>query len=288
MLVGAAGIVLLFVGCGDDDDGSSAPAVGTASNPGVEHIHGLGIDPEDGSLFVATHFGMFRIDDEGDAVRVGDSFQDTMGFTVAGPGRFLGSGHPDVAGMRAGQPGLLGLIESNDAGATWSSLSLAGEVDFHGLAFAHGRVYGWDSTGGRFMVSDDMQQWSDRAVIDLYSFAVDPEDPKHIVGAAPDGLVQSTDDGATWSALEGPAMVVLSWTDGAGLWGVEPDGSTHHSDDAGSTWQGAAALPGEPQALLATADALWAAASDDDHRTGIYRSEDDGETWELRYRDPET
>lgn len=90
-----------------------------AGEPGVSHVHGLGINPADGSLIVATHYGSFRIAPDGDdAERIGDSFQDTMGFTVAGPDHFLGSGHPDVAGMQAGQPGRLGLIESTDAGAT--------------------------------------------------------------------------------------------------------------------------------------------------------------------------
>jgi hypothetical protein len=45
-------------------------------------------------------------------------------------------------------------------------------------------------------------------------------------------------------------------------------------------------LPGEPQALLATEGALWAAGHDADGLTGIYRSIDDGLSWQLRYQDP--
>ncbi|MGH9283119.1 MAG: F510_1955 family glycosylhydrolase, partial [Acidimicrobiales bacterium] len=134
---------------GSGGDGSSA------GDPGVSHVHGLGVNPADGSLHVATHHGTFRIQGDDPAERVGDSYQDTMGFTVAGPDRFLGSGHPDVQGFRQGQPRLLGLIESTNAGESWSAVSLSGEVDFHALAFAHGRTYGWDSTSGRFMVSSD-------------------------------------------------------------------------------------------------------------------------------------
>jgi hypothetical protein len=74
-----------------------------AGEPGISHVHGLGINPADGALIVATHFDSFRVPPDGDeAVRIGDSFQDTMGFTVAGPDHFLGSGHPDVEGVRAG------------------------------------------------------------------------------------------------------------------------------------------------------------------------------------------
>ena len=113
-------------------------------------MHGLGINPADGSLIVATHYGSFRIPvGQNEATRIGGDYQDTMGFTVEGPNHFLGSGHPDLAGMRAGQPAQLGLIESTDAGETWTALSLSGEVDFHGLAFAHDQVYGWDAGTGR-------------------------------------------------------------------------------------------------------------------------------------------
>jgi len=58
---------------------------------------------------------------------------------------------------------MLGLIESTDAGRTWSTLSLHGRADFHGLAFAHGLVYGYDSTSGQFMATRDRKIW-ERAV----------------------------------------------------------------------------------------------------------------------------
>jgi hypothetical protein len=66
------------------------------------------------------------------AERVGDSYQDTMGFTVVGPNRFLGSGHPATDDL----PPLLGLIESTDAGKTWEHVSLLGEADSHVLRSA--------------------------------------------------------------------------------------------------------------------------------------------------------
>jgi hypothetical protein len=255
-----------------------------AGDPGVSHVHGLGVNPADGSLIVATHYGSFRIPADGDdAIRIGDSFQDTMGFTVIGPDRFYGSGHPDVAGMRAGQPGLLGLIESIDAGETWSNVSLSGQVDFHALAFAHDHVYGWDSTSQRFMVSPDGEEWEGRSTLALYAFAVDPDDADHIIAATPDGLTDSTDGGRMWIATDGPSLLTISWDGEAGLWGAEPSGAVWHQDDG--QWEQAGALPGQPQAFLATPDALYAAAHDDQDLTGIYRSTDDGATWELRYRD---
>lgn len=266
-----------------DGDGSSPGLPG--DDPGVAHVHGLGVNPADGSLYVATHHGTFRIGSSNDVRRVGGSYQDTMGFTVAGPDRFLGSGHPDVQGLGRGRPTRLGLIESIDAGATWRDVSLSGEADFHGLAFAHGRVYGWDSGTGRFMVSTDIRNWDTRSVLPLASFAVDPDDPEHIVGAGPDGLVTSGDGGRTWREIPGPTIAVLSWDPTAGLAGATPDGEIHRSADRGATWTPAGRLPGPPQALLATST-TWYAAADEGGATGIYRSTDTGRTWALYYRDP--
>ncbi|MGH9242947.1 MAG: F510_1955 family glycosylhydrolase [Acidimicrobiales bacterium] len=283
LLVGAVAVLGVVLWVLARDDAGSGPVAG-GEDPGVAHVHGLGINPADGSLVVATHYGSFRIAAEGDdAERIGDSFQDTMGFTVAGPDHFLGSGHPDLAGSRAGQPGRLGLIESTDAGATWTSISLSGEVDFHGLAFAHDHVYGWDSGTGRFMVSADRTDWETRSTLDLFGFAVDPGAADHIVGAGPQGLSESTDGGRTWTGAEGPQLLTVSWDADAGLWGADPGGIVWRRST--TEWNRAGGLPGEPQAFLATPDALYAAAHDENGVTGIYRSTDDGRTWDLRYRD---
>ena len=158
-LLGGALVWAIVVGPDDE----APPEADSAAMP-IVHVHGLGVNPADDAVIVATHTGSFRLPaDGGEPERLGDSFQDTMGFTVAGPDHFLGSGHPDVAGLQAGDPTRLGLTESTDGGLTWAIQSLGDEVDFHGLAFAHGRVYGWDSGTSRFMVSTDKREWETRA-----------------------------------------------------------------------------------------------------------------------------
>lgn len=274
-----------------DGDGANDQQAITDSEPGVSHVHGLGINPADGSLIVATHFGSFRIPRSGGkAERIGDSYQDTMGFTVVGADRFLGSGHPDVPGLRKGQPTQLGLIESTDAGETWAILSLGGAADFHGLAYAHDQVYGWDAGTGRFMVSTDKREWETRSTVDLYGFAVDPDNGDHIIGGHPDGLLpggltDSTDGGRTWVDAEGPDLVVVSWDAEAGLWGAERGGAVWHQTTSG--WDQVGEVPGGVQAFLATADALYAAVHDANEVTAIYQSADSGDTWDVLYRDPE-
>lgn len=282
------GVVVLatgvFVGvrlAADDDSDAADPAAGY----GMSHVHGLGLNPADGSLIVATHNGTFRIPaDSEDAERLGDSLQDTMGFTVVGPDHFLGSGHPDLAGRRTGQPERLGLIESTDGGATWNSISLSGQVDFHGLAKAGDQLYGWDSGTGRFMVSSNRTDWETRSTLDLYGFVVDPADADHVVATGPDGQIESRDGGATWAAADGPPLVAVSWDRTTGLWGVDGAGVIHRQNASG--WTSTGELGGGTHALLATSGMLYSAAfGDDDGMAGIYRSIDRGATWELLAQD---
>ena len=107
-------VVVVAAGCGERSGSPSAP---TAHDPGVVHVHGLGVNPRDGALYAATHTGLFAIRD-GHAARVGDRWRDTMGFTVVGPDHFLGSGHPDLRDrelVKFGRPPLLGLVEGSVA-----------------------------------------------------------------------------------------------------------------------------------------------------------------------------
>ena len=281
--VAAVGAWVLAARDGDDGQGDGAAAPAVPADPGVSHVHGLGVNPGDGSLVVATHTGSFRLGaDGGGATRIGESFQDTMGFTVVGPDHFLGSGHPDVAGMEAGQPGRLGFIESTDGGLSWEIVSLGGDADFHALVSAGDRVYGWDAGSGRLMVSEDRVEWEALPAIQLVALAVDPADDDHLVVATPQGLQESTDGGRTWQPAEGPALVTLSWAEGIGLWGAEVDGAVWRRD--GTVWTSAGQLPGAPQAFLAAPSGLFAAVHDSDAVTQIVQSTDDGATWDVRWR----
>src|SRR5690606_17030491 len=101
----------------------------------------------------------------------------------------------------------------------------------------------------------------------------------------PGGVRASVDGGRTWTAPSEPQLSVVAWAPRGPLWGAGPSGVLHRSDDGGATWTGAGQRPGEPQAMLAAADALWVAAHQTDRLTGIYRSTDGGQSWQLRYQD---
>ena len=281
MVSGAATAALAFSSLIRSDDARSGSGTAVPS-----HIHALEVDPEDGSLFIGSHYGLFRLSEDAEVERVGESYQDTMGLTLVGPDELLASGHPDVAGRTSGQPALLGLIRSTDRGETWASVALSGEADFHGLAYADDVVYGWNSTTGEFMVSTDLEEWTTSSVVELSGFAVDPIDPDHIIGATPAGVVESRDGGRTWAGTTEHALVALSWSVSQGLWGADRGGGLWLNEVGG--WRPAGTVPGEPQALLVTADAIHVAVQTVNGRSAIVRSSDRGLTWTQQYLEPVT
>jgi photosystem II stability/assembly factor-like uncharacterized protein len=252
-------------------------------DPGPIHVHGLGVNPADGALFVATHTGLFRAAaGEQDARRVAGRFQDTMGFTVTGPDRFLGSGHPDG---REGLPPFLGLIRSTDAGRRWQPVSLLGKRDFHVLEAAGERVYGYGSdyasreTG--LLVSDDGgRSWQERVPPEpLISLAIDPHDPDRAVASGENGTYSTTDAGRGWRPLGGEPGL-LAWTEAGALFLVGRDGTVARSTDIGRTWQHTGDAGGQPAAFESDGDELYVAL----HDGTIKRSEDQGRSWHLRSR----
>ncbi|WP_125777274.1 F510_1955 family glycosylhydrolase [Antribacter gilvus] len=238
---------------------SETPAdAGGGAAPEMEHIHGIGVDPADGAVYAGTHYGLFRIAD-GRATRV-SQVQDYMGFTVAGPGDFLASGHP---GEGQGGPGSVGLIESTDGGETWETLSLSGEADFHALEYRHDRVYGLNSMTGQLLTSTDKQTWEPLGQEEIADFAVSPEDPDVLVATTEQGLTRSADGGATFELVaSAPVMVFVSWADDGTLAGVTPDGVVYTAEDPDGEWAERARLDGQPEALtIDSATEIYAAAN---------------------------
>lgn len=250
---------------------------------GVVHVHGLGVDPGDGTLYAATHSGLFSIPDTGSAVRIANRQQDTMGFSIVGPGEFIGSGHPDYREDEV-RPPLLGLIASKDAGQTWDRLSLHGKADFHALHAAHGLVYGYDSTSRTFMVSKDRENWDRRAAIEMADFAVSPSDADTVLATTAQGLGKSTDGGRTFAPVaSAPLLVVLTWGPENRLYGVTPDGTVHVSEDGGSSWSKRGSVGGQPEAITLDVrngqEVLYVAVSE----RGILSSTDGGRAFSTRY-----
>lgn len=282
--------VLVFTSACGESAGSADGALPTTpipaeEDPGLVHVHGLGVNPADGLVYAATHFGLWRLPDEGQAERVGDYAYDFMGFTVVGPDHFQASGHPTLV---EDLPPLLGLIESTDGGQTWESRSLLGDADFHALRVAHDRVYGWNSSNGSFMVSEvseRAEEWERRSTTPVFDFVVDPDDPDGVVASVSESfddvrLMRSSDGGRSWSAMDAPPVARLAWETADRLWGIGMDGSVWRSRDGGQEWDDVGGrVDGRPEAFLDAGESLFAAAGG-----AILQSRDDGQTWDVRHR----
>jgi hypothetical protein len=275
----AIAVGLVVWGLARKSDGATSSG---SADPGPVHVHALGINPADDALFIATHTGLYRVGaEEGRARRVSDRHQDTMGFTVVGPNRFLGSGHPD---LRDDLPPHLGLIESVDAGVTWTPISLLGEADFHVLRLAGQRVYGYDSSNDRLLVSaDGGETWEELdtpgPIVDL---AVSPVDRNRIVvasvGGLEEGLFESRDAGRRWERI-GDAVGLLAWPTQGMLYLVTGGGEVLVSADGGRRLDRRGKIGGEPAAFLGQeTDELYVAL----HDGTIERSADGGATWSVR------
>jgi photosystem II stability/assembly factor-like uncharacterized protein len=264
----------VLVGCGDDDQ-AAAPV--EAADPGVVHVHGIGRNPADGALMIATHTGLFRVGSEGqDPERVAGRYQDTMGFTVVGPDHFLGSGHPGSAD----DPPFLGLIESRDAGESWRAISLRGEVDFHVLEAQGSTVYGFgsdfESREARFLQSKDGgRSWKRLAPPEgLLGLAIDSDDPRHIVALGEDRGYVSRDGGSRWRPLGVPGGLV-TWSEELGLVAVDLQGIVRRASEPEGKWEEVGRLGGPPAALEAVGEEVLAAT----HESQILSSPDAGATW---------
>lgn len=278
-LIAIAVLVIAVLGYLALRGGDSAEDGGGAANAELEHVHGLGIDPGNGMLYAGTHFGLFRLPEQGEGTRVADRVQDFMGFTVAGDNHFLASGH---RGQGQGGPSSLGLIESTDGGNTWKSLSLEGEADFHALEYRHNQVYGYNSLTGEFMVSADKENWETRGNLPMADFTVSPDDSDTILATTEQGLARSDDGGQQFTLVRGaPLLLLVSWADDGTIVGVAPEGSVHVSLDEGATWERTGTLDGSPEALAARSrNDIFAAAGG-----AVLVSSDGGRDFTVRYKD---
>jgi hypothetical protein len=278
LLVTAVGLV----GCGERASDASRGA--PSGDPGPVHVHGLGVNPSDGSLFVATHTGLFRAaPGERRARRVADRYQDTMGFTIVGPDRSLGSGHPDG---RERLPPFLGLIESRDAGRTWRAVSLQGKVDFHVLEATGDRIYGygsdWETRQARFLTSGDGgRSWRRLAAPEpLISLAISPDDPGALLASGERRVFRSPDGGRSWSVANAPGAGLLVWTQ-PGVLLVDLNGRVFRDASPTGRWRPSGTVGGQPAAFEAGAEGELLVAL---HDGTIKRSTDAGRTWTVRSR----
>ncbi|MBA3422100.1 MAG: exo-alpha-sialidase [Thermoleophilaceae bacterium] len=269
-----AAVAVVAVGDGGDSGAGQVAAEGR----GGGHVHGLGVNPADGAVFVASHNGLFRAaPGDTQAHLVGTTGKDVMGFSIVGPNRFLGSGHP---GAGEDLPPSLGLILSTDAGRTFRPVSLLGEADFHVLRASGSRVYGFDGSSGRFLASGDGgRSWTELpdppgTLVDL---TIDPRDPDRLIASTDSGLSASSDVGRSWRRL-GEQIALVAWAAPERLFILDAEGEVAMSLDGGRRFRPTGRVPGEPVSFMAAGNDLYVALSDN----RVMRSSDGGASWSLR------
>jgi len=290
-LVLVAGLVL--AGCSTSAEPDAAPAgttpapPSTAGNPTASgsagtgavtadeawaHVHNLTLDGD--RLLIGTHEGLWAQRPGQPAEQVSQKAFDVMGFAQVA-GTMYASGHP---GDGQDAPPDLGLQTSTDAGTTWSTVSLEGQVDFHRLRAGGTVVQGLSAHDGKFLRSTDSgATWTDLGTPPLFDFALDPADPDHLIGTQESGPVRSDDGGQTLTPIAGaPLLAFLAWT-GTTIYAIAADGTLQTSTDNGTTWTQVAQLDGQPQALAAAGNHVVALTG-----TTIWDSADAGKTFTPR------
>jgi hypothetical protein len=192
-----------------------------------------------------------------------------------GPDRLIGSGHPPPD---SALPPALGLIESDDGGATWSEISGLGQTDFHAIQLSGDAIVAGVFEAAAVSLSrDGGKTFEERVTPDpLVDLEADPQDPARLIASTQQGVVGSTDEGKTWRQLDPIPNVRFSWPEPDVLYRVEPGGPVKFSADAGQIWQDRGTTGGEPQAMFAdTAEHLFVALIDGT----VKESDDGGRTW---------
>lgn len=267
------------------------------------HLHGLGFHPDEQSLFLATHYGLFVLKGT-ELFQLGTSRDDFMGFSLHphDPDIIYTSGHPRRGGN-------MGVMKSGDAGASYEQIftGLQGEtVDFHSMTISSADadiLYG--AFQGRLYRSlDGAESWSYATANGLpargFCWGVpclhaDPNDANRVYAGTAEGLMRSDDQGEHWTAVSSANTgAVVSVGVAPGDRQVLIAHTQHHgiarSDDGGSTWQ-----PTNAGLDLANGEAVFQFVFDQDDAnrvfaatTGdqVYQSKDQGRTWENLLGEP--
>ncbi len=291
-------VALLAAGCGGDaepaqDAGRPLPRsdrlVDFSKKP--PFVNGLSVEPETKDFLLTTNRGFWRISPDGKRVEqikgtitAGGKSSPVGTFLeveASGPGRFVGSGHPDQEGAL---PSFLGLIASDDAGRTWRVISRLGDADLHKIVLRHDRLYAFDAVLSAMLISRDGgksfdEQFTPRGLI--IDFDVDPSKPERIVASTEEELFRTEDGGRSWRPLQAGKGIRLAWPAPDRLYRAEKDGAVKVSADGGTTWKDTGRVPGEPYKFDAvSAQEVFLALSDGT----IMHTTDGSQSWDTAFR----
>lgn len=240
----AASPLLVLAGCA-----TSVPAEQPTASP--QHIHTIAATPGSDDILLATHEGIWIVDDTGSLTGpLGDFDFDGMGFTITDDAWFA-SGHPGATTpAELGSPNL-GIIRSDDQGQSWEPVAFTGQEDFHVLeAATDGTLYGIGSSSTAVRRStDEGRTWSVGAEIEAVSLAATSDG--RLFAATPSGVLVSQNSGVSFDPVPDAPTLYLLDAVGDVLVGAGIDGNLWRMTDAGQ-WEQLAATDGAATAIAAT------------------------------------
>ncbi|WP_144289428.1 F510_1955 family glycosylhydrolase [Domibacillus epiphyticus] len=191
------------------------------TNISFDHIHGLGYTNDGNRLIVPAHDGLRIFEDE--RWKKSENAQhDYMGFSITDEG-FFSSGHP-APDSDLKNP--LGIVKSDELGAEIQTLTLYGEVDFHGMAAGYysNAIYVMNpqpnsimDRPGLFFSTDEAANWTNSSAKNVdgqaASLAVHPKNEKSAAIGTDKGAFLSIDNGNQFEQVLSDAPVsALSYT----------------------------------------------------------------------------
>jgi photosystem II stability/assembly factor-like uncharacterized protein len=246
---------------------------------GTDLVIGLALDPQrPGRVYAAVQDGTVATSDDGGSTwtEVLVSVYLTNGITVDAYGAVY------VAGFE-------GIHRSTDHGRTWAATAFDDRASFWSLVAepSGGNLYAGGSAGV-FRSTNGGISWepinAGLPMLQVWSLAVDPNDPATLYAGTERGLFRSSDGGLQWRQMPLPNHSV--WDVAAAgprqtkIYAALGGAGIARSDDGGATWVRANTGLGYAPALVAIHPArpamLYAASIG-----GVFRSADDGRTWEL-------
>lgn len=208
-LLAATGMI---AGCGNQEE--EEYSFQEVKNQKFEHMHGLGYVSGGPGIVIATHDGLYSYE-EGWKEAVSEK-HDYMGFQATREG-FFSSGHP-APGSDYKNP--LGLVKSNNKGASFDQLAFYGEIDFHylGAGYESNAIYVLNEmpinemSAGLHYSLDEGEAWEKSAMSGFDSefisnIAVHPKQEEMLVIGSEQGMFLSKDYGNTFEPFGEEIMV---------------------------------------------------------------------------------
>jgi photosystem II stability/assembly factor-like uncharacterized protein len=112
----------------------------------------------------------------------------------------------------------------------------------------------------------------------VFSLAIDPRAPTHIVASTERGLFSSTNAGESWRPVRNDLGGLLAWPTAQRLYLVDANGTMQLSGDGGRRWHSSGGVGSQPAAFIAHETDLYVGLGDGTVR----RSADGGRSWTLR------